>query len=608
LTSLKHGKVALETFDAAQREAIKACLEKVLREPGFASSKLLSRFLSYIVTETIEGRGNRLKGYNIALSVFDKGEHFNPQTNSVVRVEATRMRRQLAIYYAKAGTLDRFEIRLNRGTYVPVFIERSVKPVPVRRQIAEEEPAALPLPDAPRPRFPAWFMAKLAAGSRLWPMFAAVAIAAAAVLYLAAPSVFPVAAPEATVASAGPDSGSDWALPPSISVARLERADDSPLSTARAEALVREIGSALAGFDSLRVFDENGPKASATDAEYRLIGSAARTADRLTISFRLIHTADNQIVWAKSFDDLPIDLRAENRLPVVASLSSTLGRLHGVIFADRFKHMPEFTDSATGFACIIYSARYFNAPTLAKYSTAQDCVERSLRDEPKSSANHAMQAILLLDGYVKGYAAEAPGDTLAKALTAANQAVELKPHSARAYQALFMARFFDRRFDEAFEAAERAIELNPFSIEIKSRVGGAYILRGQNEKGMALLSDASSMVETKAGWLEFYFFLSAYMHGDDNEARRHGLRISATRTPLGNMARIIVSHRSGKDKATAKWIANLNDQFPEFAGDISGALERLAMIEPIKQKVLADLEAAGVTVKSRRQVSGSAER
>jgi len=600
--------VALETFDASQREAIKACLEKVLREPGFAASKLLSRFLSYIVTETIEGRGNRLKGYNIALSVFDKGEHFNPQTNSVVRVEATRMRRQLAIYYAKAGALDRYEIRLNRGTYVPVFIERAVKSAPVRRPFADEEPAALPHSEAPPSKFPTQLMAKLAPGFRLWPAVAAVTVAAGAVLYLAAPSSFPVAAPETTVAAAGADTAPDWALPPSISVARLERPDDSPLSPARAEALVREIGSALTGFDSLRVFDENGPKTSATDAEYRLIGSVARTADRLTISFRLLHTADSQIVWAKSFDDLPIDLRAENRLPVVASLASTLGRIHGVIFADRFKHMPEFTDSASGFACIIYSSRYFNAPTLAKYSTAQDCIERALRDNPKSSANYAMQAILILDGYLKGYAAEAPDEALAKALTAANQAVELKPHSARAHQALFMARFFDHRFDEAFEAAERAIELNPFSIEIKSRVGGAYILRGQNDKGMALLSDASSMVETKAGWLEFYFFLSAYMRGDDNEARRHGLRISATRTPLGNIARIIVSHRSGKDKATAKWIAHLNDQFPEFAGDISGALERLAMIEPIRQKLLIDLVAAGVTVKSRNQMSGNAER
>jgi adenylate cyclase len=595
---LQYGKLILDTFEASKREAIKACLENVLREPGFASSKLLSRFLSYVVTETIEGRGHRLKGYNIALSVFDKGEHFNPQTNSVVRVEATRMRRQLAVYYAKAGALDRFEIRLNRGTYVPVFIERAAKPATIRRQAADGPAVSPPHPEKPRPGIPSLVMMKLLMGTRFWPMLAPVAIAAAATLYLAVPPSFPIPGTETTASSAGADRGPDWALPPSISVARLERPEDSPLLPARAEALVRETASALAGFDSLRVFDENAQNASSAEAEYRLIGSVARTTDRLTISFRLIHTADNQIVWAKSFDELPLALQAENRLPVVASLASTLGRIHGVVFADRFKRMPEFTDTASGFACIIYSSRYFNAPTLAKFSTAQDCVERTLREDPKSSANRAMQAILILDGYLKGYAVEAQEEVLAKALAAAVQAVELKPHSARAHQALFMARFFDRRFDEAFESAERALALNPFSSEIKSRVGGAYILRGQNEKGMALLSDAASMVETRAGWLEFYFFLSAYMRDDDNEARRHAVRVSSTRTPLGSVARIIVSHRNGKEEATARWIAHLNNEFPEFSSDISGALDRLAMIEPIKQKMLADLGAAGLTVKS----------
>jgi len=150
--------------------------------------------------------------------------------------------------------------------------------------------------------------------------------------------------------------------------------------------------------------------------------------------------------------------------------------------------------------------------------------------------------------------------------------------------------------------------LNPFSIEIKSRVGGAYILRGQNEKGMALLSDAASMIGTKTGRLEFYLFLNAYMRDDDTEARRHALRVSATRTPLGNVARIIVAHRNHNEKATTKWIARLIDQFPEFSSDIPGALERMAMIDPIRQKLLGDLAAAGVTVKSWSQVGGSGER
>jgi hypothetical protein len=115
---------------------------------------------------------------------------------------------------------------------------------------------------------------------------------------------------------------------------------------------------------------------------------------------------------------------------------------------------------------------------------------------------------------------------------------------------------------------------------------------------MALLNEVASMVENKASWLEFYFFLNSYLNDDENQAGRHARRSSSMRTPLGLIARIIIAHRAGQDETKEKWRSHLVSQFPRFAADVPAALDRFAMAEPIKNRLLADLQAAGVTVKS----------
>jgi TolB-like protein len=555
------------------------------------------------VTEAVEGRGSRLKGYNVALSVFSRGEHFDPQTNSVVRVEATRLRKQLAVYYAGAGADDPVEIRVNRGTYVPEFVDRADLPPENAAEspdARDDDPILSPGPGpvtATESNAPAAHTSPPRANPSRFVVAAAILTTVASLAGIAweyngrthiARDTEPPAASRSAI----------WSLPPSITVARLERPSDSPLQQSQADALAREIASALGRFDALRVLEEKPDAGERPIAEYRLTSAVASSGDRLSLSFNLVHAQDNQIVWTKSFDDLPQALTADARLLVVASLASTLGRTYGVIFSDRFKRMPEQTHEATGFACIMHSSRYFNAPSQAAFTASRDCVDRSLKADPKSSSGYAVLAVLILDGYLKGYLINEGEQPLTDALNAANEAVELSPHSAQAHEALFTARFYDKRFEDAFESARQALALNPFSVEIKSRVGSAQVIRGELKAGMALLNDVASTVENKASWLEFYFFLNAYLNDDDVQARRHAMRTASTRTPLGLIARIIVAHRAGQDETTAKWKSHLITEYPRFAADIPGALERFAMAEPIQKRLLADLQAAGVTVKS----------
>jgi Tol biopolymer transport system component len=81
----------------------------------------MSRFLKFVVEETVEGRSERIKEYAIALEVFDKDESYDPQADSTVRTEASKLRSRLARYYESEGRDDAVRISIPKGAYVPVF-------------------------------------------------------------------------------------------------------------------------------------------------------------------------------------------------------------------------------------------------------------------------------------------------------------------------------------------------------------------------------------------------------------------------------------------------------------------------------------------------------
>src|SRR5262245_50831739 len=105
-------------------EAVEEQLEKIYRDPHFAESTILKKFLSFIVQETISGRSNCLKEYTIAINVLDKPHNFNPQENGIVRIHGGRLRRSLCQYYNELGRNDQLVITIPKGKYVPVFKNR----------------------------------------------------------------------------------------------------------------------------------------------------------------------------------------------------------------------------------------------------------------------------------------------------------------------------------------------------------------------------------------------------------------------------------------------------------------------------------------------------
>ncbi|MGH9657081.1 MAG: hypothetical protein ACRD96_00975, partial [Bryobacteraceae bacterium] len=98
--------------------AVRAELEAILASSGFAGAGRLSRFLRFAVEKTLAGEGADLKEYLIGLEVYGRKENFDPREDSIVRVEASRLRAKLGEYYDAAGRGAVVRIRLHKGGYL----------------------------------------------------------------------------------------------------------------------------------------------------------------------------------------------------------------------------------------------------------------------------------------------------------------------------------------------------------------------------------------------------------------------------------------------------------------------------------------------------------
>jgi adenylate cyclase len=107
-------------------DAVRAELERLLASAEFVASDRLKEFLRFVVEHRLAGRADALKAYTIALEVFGRDSTFDPQTDPVVRMEASKLRRRLERYYLGAGQDDPVRIDIPKGGYAPTFRYRAL--------------------------------------------------------------------------------------------------------------------------------------------------------------------------------------------------------------------------------------------------------------------------------------------------------------------------------------------------------------------------------------------------------------------------------------------------------------------------------------------------
>lgn len=123
---------SINPVDPEKHDAVHAQLQRMLAHPIFSNSKRLSSLLRHVVEQTLASRADELKEYTLGLEVFGRGSRFDPRLDSIVRVEASKLRSRLTTYYKDPGSGDPIEIQLPRGSYVPVITCR--EPLPAQHR------------------------------------------------------------------------------------------------------------------------------------------------------------------------------------------------------------------------------------------------------------------------------------------------------------------------------------------------------------------------------------------------------------------------------------------------------------------------------------------
>lgn len=271
----------------ADADAIRTQLERILASKGFVTAGRLSRLLRHVVDRTLAGQADQLKEYSVGMEVFDRDDKYDPRVDSIVRVEAGRLRSRLDDYYNAEGAADPIRISLPRGAYVAQFEPRADAPAPAAK-------AEAPATASPR---------------LVWAAWAAAAGAIGIVIGL-------------TTWIGWSPAGEG---PPAVAVLAFEQYSASDEDGAVAAQLTDNVTAELARLGTVSVVSHTSAMqfagerkplreiAAALNAGFIVEASIENAGERITVMARVVNASTDRKIWVEDFVGRPDDLRTLSR-------------------------------------------------------------------------------------------------------------------------------------------------------------------------------------------------------------------------------------------------------------------------------------------------------
>lgn len=545
---------------AVDPEDVERELERLLASPEFKRNRNASAFLRFVVGEVLAGRGDRLKAFTIATLALHRDDNFDPQTNSIVRVQATRVRHMLETYYAGSGCEDPVRISLPRGSYAPVFERGAV--------------ASDPGLEASRKRPGFWS----------WRSIASLALLASTVTagsYALVGERF--SAPDGAASAPREQTLSPVRAQPLVHVVLGTALQSSEETRSFLKALAAAIRLGISSFDHLTVAHDDAPS---TQPDYILsIAQRGRSDVGENIAFQLVHRETGAIVWASELKGISLNDPAGSLQTVTRSVVVAVGELYGPLFVDWERRVSAAGQVPAAMACAYSAYGFLKTRVPSDRVAAVSCLEQEVIANPADATLTGLLATMLL----RGYADVAPGSRgaadLQRAVQLARRAHALAPYRAQAQFTLFQARFYAGRYEDAFAMGKQALASNPYSTHIRAALGAAYVARGQYGEGVDLLRDSYAQDASLPGSYRAFVALGAYMTGNTPVFADWALRTTAGGTPVTHSVRLLAfTERGDVESMRAVWnsFAQLH---PAFAADPAASLARNGF-EPVSRDLL----------------------
>lgn len=556
--------------DRVCQTLVREQLERTIKSSDFCRSERLSRFLRFIVEEWLEGRSERLKAYTIALAVFDRPSSFDPQSDPLVRIEATRLRRALEHYYLTDGKQDPLLISVPKGAYIPQFVALAERP--------EEEACAAP-PGESRPVD----VDVPAEAARPGRPKGALAVALAAVVAVVAlmPVLGMVTSPNAIPSQNVPTVTAMPAL--AVLPFRSTGADEEGKRVA--DGLDDALIDQLARLGDLRVLGRETSQLAHSaplqfneptrfNVRYFVEGSLTSQHANAMVSVRLLEAAQRQVVWSTR---IPVTLSSDvaaAQAEVAAIIARTLAQPYGALYrieAARFDR--GFDNDALASACISSFFRYRLSISAEGNRSVGSCLEETVKRTPSSATAWAMLALVHLDGLRFGLTDGQHFSVIVKrASEAAERAVELEPENIRALQAAMLSRFFTGDVERGRVAGEKALAINPFDTEVLSEYGTRIAQAGEWGRGARMLEAALAQNPPNAGVLHGHAAFAMLMDGRIDQAAAHLRKLKLDAHPSVLFVQMLVHAESGDMRAARLAFGKLKRLDPSFLPDIDREL------------------------------------
>jgi len=450
-------------------------LDNVLCSQAFSEMSRLRRFLESAVTETIAGRGERLKGVVIACDVFDKTDPDEAQSTTIVRVEAGRLRRRLDDYYRREGRNDPLRIRMPKGGYVVVFEKTAKDPTKTDAHPGKTKPAGN------------------------WLSIRNPALMVIILMGFLAVFFYWNSVTNSNDERGGPQSMALLDSKPLIAVLPFknmvtEDPDDS-IAFGLTEDIITDLGklpslevislSSLLPFKNLDINPQD--ISTKLGAHYVLKGSVRGTPPDLRIGAQLFDAISGVQIWAERFDrQMANELALQGELAgkVVESLSNQLKLEKTHIPVQRSDTDPET------WSLYKQAMNLVNPPSdPARLELSLKAFEQITRRDPEFVGGFAGIA------YVHAFKAffehgESTEYDVRTALEMGAIAQNLDPSFGLSYSAQAFAFLVNRDYEQTLSASRKALRLTPNDPYVLTYHGFLLCAAGEAEKGIAYVETA----------------------------------------------------------------------------------------------------------------------
>ncbi len=529
----------MATDNKPTSEAIRAQLERILQNAEFRASDKQRKFLSFVVNETLAGRASQLKGYTVAVAVYERAETFDPQVDPIVRVEAGRLRRNLAHYYLTAGKNDPVRIEIPKGGYVPTFQGAPIPPSGAQTHTSEREDGA-------------------------------------------------------------PATGPSIAVMPLLNLTGDEDQDyfgDGLTEELTAEFARYQEFRVIAAQSTMRFKGRKvDPKeiGRALGVRFLLAGSIRKDLKTVKIAIRLIDTSTTAQIWGESYRrDLTaadlIALQEEITHRIVGIIADQYGLISRKLSRESRKKSPA---DLKAYDAILRFYHYETKLTPPAFEKALAALEQAIEIDPEYGLAWAMLGHLHADNYALGFCEI--DATLEKALTFAQKGVALAPENQFVRDALSLV-YFHRGDKELFlQHVEQTIALNPNSPYIVGVAGWHMALYGEWDRGFKLLKKGMKLNPYHPSWFHLVPFMDDYRRGEYENAFAKALKFNYPELFWDPVMRAATLGQLGRQNEAKTAVSQLLKLEPDFATRGRWLMRRYVKVDSLIDRIVEGLRKAGL--------------